>query len=264
VDGVRQDSTTHDYTAGIGATTTMGIGYMAYAGTPNYFYAGALDEIAVHGRALSEPEIQDHYDGGLSGRDYCTGPPVATVLQGYATRLEQSRVVIEWKLIEAGENARFDVHRAVGNDGTFTQLRAPRIERADLSFTFTDNLVEPGTSYRYRVGVVDEDGPRILFETPVIETPTRALALYQNHPNPFNPTTVIRFVLDRKVHANLSVYDVQGRFVTNLVNQVLGEGLNEVEWGGVDASGRPVSSGVYFYRLQAGNKVLTRKMVLMK
>jgi flagellar hook assembly protein FlgD len=129
---------------------------------------------------------------------------------------------------------------------------------------FTDNDLEPGTSYRYRVGVTDEEGSRVLFETEAIETPVTVLTLYQNRPNPFNPTTVIQFLLDDKVHANLSVYDARGRFVANIVDQVLDEGLKEFTWDGKDARGNSVSTGVYFYRLKAGNRVITKKMVLMK
>ena len=67
VDGIEENSAYHDYTAGFGAATTLGIGYMAYAGTPDYFYDGSLDEIALYGRALSDPEIQQHYTDGLAG-----------------------------------------------------------------------------------------------------------------------------------------------------------------------------------------------------
>ncbi|UCG51024.1 MAG: T9SS type A sorting domain-containing protein [Candidatus Latescibacterota bacterium] len=88
--------------------------------------------------------------------------------------------------------------------------------------------------------------------------------LHQNHPNPFNPTTTISFVLPERKTATLVIYDVEGRHVKTLVDNVLDAGLKEVTWDGEDALGNQVSTGVYFYRLTAGNRTLTKKMVLLK
>ncbi|MEN8005743.1 MAG: PKD domain-containing protein [Candidatus Krumholzibacteriota bacterium] len=80
-----------------------------------------------------------------------------------------------------------------------------------------------------------------------------------NHPNPFNPTTVFQFVLPHEGYTALRVYDARGRLVDTPVDGVLGEGMHAVTW---DARGR--SSGIYFYQLQTGNLVETRKMMLLK
>ncbi|MEJ2722254.1 MAG: FlgD immunoglobulin-like domain containing protein, partial [bacterium] len=90
------------------------------------------------------------------------------------------------------------------------------------------------------------------------------LSLDQNHPNPFNPSTAISFTLPRREKTNLSIYDVEGKLVTTLVDETLDAGLNEVIWYGKDARGNPASAGVYFYRLSAGRRTLTKKMVLLK
>jgi hypothetical protein len=88
--------------------------------------------------------------------------------------------------------------------------------------------------------------------------------LYQNVPNPFNPTTTISFVLPERTRATLSIYDVEGRLVRTLVDEIIGEGYQERTWDGKDANGNQVGSGVYFYRLTAGDKTLTKKMVLLR
>jgi hypothetical protein len=90
------------------------------------------------------------------------------------------------------------------------------------------------------------------------------LALRQNHPNPFNPSTTISFTLPGRTRVTLAVYDVQGRLVRTLVDDMVGEGYQERSWDGKDAIGRPVGSGVYFYRLTAGDKTLAKKMVLIR
>ena len=73
VDGDEEDVAPYDYAAGFDAPTTLGIGYMAYSGTPDYFYEGDLDEIALYDRVLSVPEIEEHYANGLVGIGYCEG-----------------------------------------------------------------------------------------------------------------------------------------------------------------------------------------------
>jgi flagellar hook assembly protein FlgD len=71
-------------------------------------------------------------------------------------------------------------------------------------------------------------------------------------------------VLPQEGHADLSVFDARGKLVVNLVDRVLGAGLEEFTWNGKGARGESMSSGVYFYRLEVGKRVLTRKMVLIK
>ncbi len=96
---------------------------------------------------------------------------------------------------------------------------------------------------------------------------TRATAratLGQNHPNPFNPTTSIHFDLEVAAEITLAVYDVNGALVAHIAKGHYPAGSHEVRWDGVDAKGKQVASGVYFYRLLSGNMELTRKMVLLK
>jgi outer membrane protein assembly factor BamB len=89
--------------------------------------------------------------------------------------------------------------------------------------------------------------------------------LGQNVPNPFNPATEIGFSLERPAIVTLEVLDTQGRHVTTLIDsESRAAGPHAVPWGGQDGRGEPVSSGVYFYRLDAGGESATRKMLLVK
>jgi hypothetical protein len=88
--------------------------------------------------------------------------------------------------------------------------------------------------------------------------------LEQNYPNPFNPKTRIRFTLSEATYVRLSIYDVEGRLVRVLVSDRKPADQYEIEWDGRDQSGQVASSGVYFYRLKTGQRVLTKKMVLLK
>ena len=89
-------------------------------------------------------------------------------------------------------------------------------------------------------------------------------ALHANYPNPFNPETTIAFDLPQAGRVELQVFDLLGQTVRTLLAQELSAGGHQVVWNGLDASGARVSSGVYFYRLQAGSQVQMRRMLLLK
>ena len=89
-------------------------------------------------------------------------------------------------------------------------------------------------------------------------------ALEQNHPNPFNPATSIRFELANAADITLAVYNTGGELVARIARGRYAAGPHEVRWNGIDARGTRVASGVYFYRLVGNNIDLTRKMVLLK
>jgi hypothetical protein len=92
----------------------------------------------------------------------------------------------------------------------------------------------------------------------------RVLALEANHPNPFNPATTIRFALPEASGVALDIFDVSGKLVAPLVRGRYEAGRHETVWYGVDAAGRPVASGIYFYQLRVGDEVLTQKMTLLR
>jgi hypothetical protein len=96
------------------------------------------------------------------------------------------------------------------------------------------------------------------------DRPPAHVALEQNTPNPFNPTTTIGFSLPDRMEVDLTIFDVNGRRVVTLLHRAIPAGLSEIDWNGRDANGGAVASGVYFYRLRAGSTVQTKKMVLLK
>ncbi len=93
-----------------------------------------------------------------------------------------------------------------------------------------------------------------------------AFTLSQNHPNPFNPRTVIEFYNPKSVSAKvtLEVFNILGQRVKQLFDGSAPPGMTRIEWDGRDAGGRGVATGIYFYRLKAGETTLTKKMALVK
>jgi hypothetical protein len=97
-----------------------------------------------------------------------------------------------------------------------------------------------------------------------IENIPEQFALHQNYPNPFNPTTIIEYDLPQDSHVKLVIYDILGREVVTLVDELQNAGYRSVEWRGDDKSGVSLSSGTYIYRISAKHFSGTKKMVLIK
>ena len=104
-----------------------------------------------------------------------------------------------------------------------------------------------------------ETGVREVGET---ETAPEGFALLQNYPNPFNPITNIKFMLPEPAWVKVEIYNILGKKIVTLVDEKLSTGHKIVEWDGKDNQGNEVSTGIYFYRLRAGDFTQTRKMVL--
>src|SRR5262249_52081439 len=101
-------------------------------------------------------------------------------------------------------------------------------------------------------------------DRPVVDVPP-VTVLQQNHPNPFNPVTTIRFDLARSGRVQLRIYDAAGRRVRTLLDAERPAGWNRsATWNGIDDVGRKAPTGVYLYRLDAAGVTMTKKMVLMK
>ncbi len=92
----------------------------------------------------------------------------------------------------------------------------------------------------------------------------KAFALHQNYPNPFNPVTTINIDIPEEIGVQLVIYDLLGREVTTLIDGVMPAGYQSIIWNTKTMSGIPVSAGVYFYQVRAGDFIDTKKMVILK
>ena len=100
--------------------------------------------------------------------------------------------------------------------------------------------------------------------SPVGEGPRAAALLHPNYPNPSNPTTTFSFELAYADRAELMIIDARGRLVRTLIQGELPAGHHQVVWDGRNEEGRPVASGVYYYRLRAAGLQYTRAATLIK
>ncbi|HEY5615726.1 MAG TPA: T9SS type A sorting domain-containing protein [Bacteroidota bacterium] len=120
----------------------------------------------------------------------------------------------------------------------------------------------PGNVFKYLIRAYASIGTPV--GTEVIELLPTSFSLKQNYPNPFNPSTTIKYDLPERTHVKLHIYDMLGRVVATLIDQEQSAGSYETRWDGTNLSGLPMSSGVYFYRLESGNFQEIKRMVLMK
>jgi hypothetical protein len=188
------------------------------------------------------------------------GTPVAVAISSFDARAREGRVVLHSSFASNLQVHAVNIYRAEG-DGRLRHHRT--VPHSAGAFSYDDHDVEPGHTYRYQIGVVDDDG-EFLSPVATVSTKPYTTALLQNTPNPFNPVTTIHFSLENPVHVTLAIYDASGRRVATLVDGVRSAGPHAVQWGGLNTSGATVSSGVYFYLMRAGKTAISRRMVLLK
>jgi hypothetical protein len=143
---------------------------------------------------------------------------------------------------------------------------------ATRTFTVTYNAGESveHISDNVIIATNDNDLPQILIPISVEPTSGENLVnpaiteLKGNFPNPFNPETSIRFSLKDAAIVKLNIYNLKGQLVNSLVNAPMNAGNHQLVWNGRDNNNRPVSSGIYLYRMEAGDYRATHKMMLMK
>jgi len=111
----------------------------------------------------------------------------------------------------------------------------------------------------YRVKQIDNNGNFKYSDIVNVNLVTKDFKLYQNHPNPFNPTTRIKFSVPERNNVNIKIFNMIGQEIQEIVNQEYEAGNYNVEFNASN-----LASGVYFYRIQSGNFVESKKMIYLK
>ncbi len=196
--------------------------------------------------------------------DASGGIPTATLLQNYTAEANGTDIRIDWTLSEIDEGVEFRIFRSVGQGMGFVEIPAVDLIEESYTFSFIDSSCQPGTTYYYQVAYQLGSESYVLFETGPVTTSAAALALHQSLPNPFIPNGVIGYSVPKPGPVRLEVFDVRGRMVTVLVDEFQPAGTYREHWNGRYTNGLEAPSGVYFYRLRADNKALSRKMILFR
>jgi hypothetical protein len=196
--------------------------------------------------------------------DYTAVPVELTSFTG---NVVQDGVLLNWTTATELNNQGFDIERSSSDQtwekigfvpgyGTTTEPKA---------YSFLDENVTSGT-YTYRLKQIDFDGtssysPEVVVD--VDNTPSD-FGLFQNFPNPFNPTTTIQFQVPQANDVSIIIYDMLGKEVKSLFTGQVQAGKYTVDWNGKNNTGAKVSSGSYIYRMTAGDFVDVKEMILLK
>ncbi|MBK7631523.1 MAG: T9SS type A sorting domain-containing protein [Ignavibacteriales bacterium] len=190
------------------------------------------------------------------------GGSIPVELTSFTSVVRDNDVTLNWKTATETNNSSFVVERKSNHNSQFTQIanipgRGTTTE--PVSYSYTDVDLIAGT-YTYRLKQIDLDGTFDYIGSIEVEVvPPKVFALEQNYPNPFNPTTTIKYSVPTSGLVNLSIFNVLGEKVTDLINKEVEAGSYELNFNASN-----LSSGVYFYKLEAGSFTSIKKMMLIK
>lgn len=184
-------------------------------------------------------------------------------LASFTVAVTNKSVHLKWRTFTEINNSRFDVERMIENKSWEKVGSIPGAGNSysPKNYSFIDNLPLQSGKYFYRLKQIDNDG-NYKYSGKVevyINLVPQNYSLRQNYPNPFNPSTRIHYELTSKQFVTLKIYDVLGIELQTLVNEEKQPGAYEVTW-----IAENLPSGVYYYRINAGSFVETKKMVLLK
>lgn len=207
----------------------------------------------------------------------CDTIPTAVELSSFNAKGYEDHIVVEWTTESENNNAGYNIYRGRSAEGEKVLLNDELIpsladEYEGATYTYDDREVTAGDTYHYWLEMVALSGRTrkwgpvsAVADDSAGDTPIpSSFYLAQNYPNPFNPNTVIRYDLPVDCSVRLEIFNVQGQLVAVLVNEHEEAGRKTVEWDGRDGEGVNVTSGIFFYRLQAGAYRKVRKMALLR
>jgi hypothetical protein len=191
--------------------------------------------------------------------------PLPVELFSFTAKIINENVELDWITKTEVNNYGFYIERKI--DGNNWQkigfVDGYGNSNSPNYYSFVDKHPTGGSSFSYRLKQIDTDGTYEFSEIVEVEYIPHKFTLYQNYPNPFNPSTKIKFQIAAKDLVTLKIFDILSNEVEVLVNKEMETGTYEIEF--TPASGnRELVSGVYFYKLTAGNFVETKKMILLK
>ncbi len=188
---------------------------------------------------------------------------VPVELTSFTATATGTNVNIAWATATETNSSEFVVERksSKGSWESAGSVKAAGTATSPRSYSFIDKNVSSG-KYSYRLRQVDLDGTTTTFAAVEVEVGTPAsFDLSQNYPNPFNPSTRVNFSLPTATNVTLEVFDISGQKVATVISGYFAAGYHTTD---IDAQKFGLSSGIYLYKLSAGQFTSTKKMILMK
>ncbi len=222
------------------------------------------------GIAIDDFEI----DGPPNGDD-----PLPVTLSTFAADIQRDRIIFNWVTESEINNDNFILKKSVDRDNFYTLAEIPGHGNSNVShvYQYIDEQVQAGNTYYYALSSKDFNGAMNFYDTLTVNFSDGTLsngilpekfALYPNFPNPFNPSTTIKFDLPAnkigKYRVRLNIYNSIGQKVRTLVNEELAPGEYKRYWDSTNDAGTQLSSGIYIFVIRAGEYIRTQKMILLR
>ncbi|MBV6478400.1 MAG: Cell division protein FtsP [Ignavibacteria bacterium] len=213
----------------------------------------------------------EHEDDGMMLNFKIIDVAMPVELSSFTHTVDKSSVVLHWTTSSEKNNKGFYIERInleqISNDVWINAgfVKGNGTTSSTSEYLFTDKNLITG-KYKYRLKQIDFNG-NISYHNLSSEVEVGkpdSFRLHQNYPNPFNPSTKIRYEISNDSFVTLTVYDINGKELTKLVNENKMAGFYEVEFNSSNHnSSRKLPSGVYLYQLKAGSFVTSKKMILI-
>jgi len=204
---------------------------------------------------------------GMSQSSFSITAPVTVRLKSFDIAVEDGTAVLRWQTATEIGMDGFRVARSESETGLYASISPEMIpgsgQVSGSEYEYRDDTLRPNRTYWYKLQEVTPEGVGMEFG-PYQARFTLNTELAQNVPNPFNPTTTIKYSIAKDERVSLTVYDVAGRRVRTLVDQQQKADVYRIIWDGSNDAGENVASGMYFYKLVAGKYNKTFKMMLLK
>jgi hypothetical protein len=185
-----------------------------------------------------------------------------------ATYNQEDGVLLEWRTESESSCAGFNILKCENIDGIYDKITSALIPGAGNTssaqeYSYTDMDVIEGTRYWYKIEQVSTDGSAESYFGPIsvqVKAVPKEFALSQNYPNPFNPMTKINVDLPERSNVDVKIYNLLGKEIRTLISENKSAGTLILEWDGKNNDGRIMPSGIYIYKLVAGDQIKFRKM----
>jgi len=238
-----------------------------------YFVAPTLGDSTVHGIVWSTFKVSAHTENPdiFYYSDSLRGYSIDNIAPGVPTGLLASSsndgILLTWQSNDEKDFQYYGIYRSTQSNFNPDTMEASIYVTSDTCYIDSDIL--KNTNYYYRISAFDYAGNESDFSLEVnaivvgisengVSNPTE-YRLSQNYPNPFNPVTTISYQLPKSSSVKLSVYDIKGRLIETLVNEQKNAGYYSIYWNSEN-----VVSGLYFYRIDAGEFICVKKCLVVK
>jgi hypothetical protein len=196
--------------------------------------------------------------------------PLAVQLYFFQAEIQDSSIFIKWSTESELNNAGFKIYKSESKEKNYNLLSSYKtnpnlIGEGNSNFkhdySFRDQCIIRGQTYFYKLAVVDFSGVKTLYGPVSVTVPftPNDFILEQNHPNPFNSTTKIKFHIPKSGFVTLKIYDSLGKELVILISERISAGIHEQDW-----TANNLTSGIYFIFMEYGHTIKIQKAVLIK